>query len=166
MLTHTPSRAKLPFLIAAWMLVAIIALIGSGLTGTTQAQGTSGVIPSINLDSNEAGQLIITWATPEQAPTDYRIIWANTNLGFPSYKNPNEAERANEYPLGDVTTLTLNDLTPGDTYKVQIRSRYYNADRSVRDSSGPWTQVMTQRVRTTRRRLPPASRHPSSTTTA
>ena len=73
MLTHTPSRAKLPFLIAAWMLVAIIALIGSGLTGTTQAQGTSGVIPSINLDSNEAGQLIITWATPEQAPTDYRI---------------------------------------------------------------------------------------------
>ena len=160
MLTHTPSRAKLPFLIAAWMLVAIIALIGSGLTGTTQAQGTSGVIPSINLDSNEAGQLIITWATPEQAPTDYRIIWANTNLGFPSYKNPNEAERANEYPIGDVTTLTLNDLTPGDTYKVQMRSRYYNADRTVRESSGPWTDVITQRVKNN----PPAA--PTSLTTS
>ena len=147
MLTHTPSRAKLPFLIAAWMLVAIIALIGSGLTGTTQAQGTSGVIPSINLDSNEAGQLIITWATPEQAPTDYRIIWANTNLGFPSYSAANEPERGNEYPLAGVTTLTLNNLTPGDSYKVQIRSRYYNADRSVRESSGPWTATTTQRVK-------------------
>ena len=147
MLTHTPSRAKLPFLIAAWMLVAIIALIGSGLTGTTQAQGTSGVIPSINLDSNEAGQLIITWATPEQAPTDYRIRWANTNLGFPSYSAANEPERGNEYPLVDVNTLTLSDLTPGDSYKVQMRSRYYNADRTVRESSGPWTDVITQRVK-------------------
>ena len=146
MLTHTPSRAKLPFLIAAWMLVAIIALIGSGLTGTTQAQGTSGVIPSINLDSNEAGQLIITWATPEQAPTDYRIIWANTNLGFPSYSAANEPERGNEYPL-DVNTLTLSNLTPGDSYKVQMRSRYYNADRTVRESSGPWTDIITQRVK-------------------
>ena len=160
MLTHTPSRAKLPFLIAAWMLVAIIALIGSGLTGTTQAQGTSGVIPSINLDSNEAGQLIITWATPEQAPTDYRIIWANTNLGFPSYSAANEPERGNEYPIGDVTTLTLNDLTPGDTYKVQMRSRYYNADRTVRESSGPWTDVITQRVKNN----PPAA--PTSLTTS
>ena len=145
--TNTPSRAKLPFLITAWLLVAVIALIGSGLTGTTQAQGTSGVIPSINLDSNEAGQLIITWATPEQEPTDYRLMWANTNLGFPSYKNPNEAERANEYPIGDVTTLTLSNLTPGDNYKVQMRSRYYNADRTVRESSGPWTDVITQRVK-------------------
>ena len=145
--TNTRSRAKLPIMIAAWLLVAVIALIGSGLAGTTQAQGTSGVIPSINLDSNEAGQLIITWETPEQEPTDYRLMWANTNLGFPSYKNPNEAERANEYPLGDVTTITLNNLTPGDSYKVKIRSRYYNADRSVRESSGPWTSTATQRVK-------------------
>ena len=145
--TNTARRAKLPIMIAAWVLVAVIALIGSGLAGTTQAQGTSGVIPSINLDSNEAGQLIITWATPEQEPTDYRLMWANTNLGFPSYKNPNEAERANEYPLGDVTTITLNNLTPGDSYKVKIRSRYYNADRSVRESSGPWTSTATQRVK-------------------
>ena len=68
-------------------------------------------------------------------------------LGFPSYSAANEAERGNEYPLGDVTTLTLNNLAPGDSYKVQIRSRYYNADRSVRESSGPWTATATQRVK-------------------
>ena len=46
-----------------------------------------------------------------------------------------------------MTTLTLNNLTPGDSYKVQMRSRYYNADRSVRESSGPWTNTPTQRVK-------------------
>ena len=68
-------------------------------------------------------------------------------MGFPSYNSPNEAERGNEYPLAGVTTLTLNNLTPGDSYKVQIRSRYYNADRSVHESSGPWTATTTQRVK-------------------
>ena len=121
--------------------------IGSALTGTAQAQGASGAIPSITLDSNEPGQLIITWQAPDPAPTDYRIRWANADQGFPSYSAANEAERGNEYPLGDVTTLTLNNLTPGDSYKVQIRSRYYNADRSVHKSSGPWTATATQRVK-------------------
>ena len=46
-----------------------------------------------------------------------------------------------------MTTLTLDNLTPGDSYKVQMRSRYYNADRSVRESSGPWTNTPTQRVK-------------------
>ena len=46
-----------------------------------------------------------------------------------------------------MTTLTLNNLTPGDSYKVQMRSRYYNADRAVRESSGPWTNTPTQRVK-------------------
>ena len=145
--TNTPSRAKLPIMIAAWLLVAVIALIGSGLAGNAQAQAGSNVIPSITLDSNQPGQLVITWATPEQAPTDYRIRWANTNLGFPSYSAANEPERGNEYPLVDVNTLTLSNLTPGDSYKVQIRSRYYNADGSVHESSGPWTSTATQRVK-------------------
>ena len=46
-----------------------------------------------------------------------------------------------------MTTLTLDNLTPGDSYKVQMRSRYYNADRSVRESIGPWTATTTQRVK-------------------
>ena len=142
----TAGRAGLPILIATLLLLASMAFIGSGLTGTAQAQAATGAIPSMALASGEPGQLTITWETPNPVPTDYRLMWANTNLGFPSYKNPNEAQRANEYPLGDVTTLTLSNLTPGDSYKVKIRSRYYNADRTVRESSGPWTQVMTQRV--------------------
>ena len=123
-----------------------MAFIGSGMAGSAQAQGASNSIPSINLDSPGPGQLTITWETPEQTPTDYRIRWANTDLGFPSYSAANEAERGNEHPLGDATTLTLSGLTPGDSYKVQIRSRYYNADRTVHESSGPWSSTATIRV--------------------
>ena len=144
----TASRTRLPILIAAWLfIIAATVTMSSGLPGVVQAQAERGAIPSLNLASSEPGQLVITWETPDPAPTDYRIRWANTDLGWPSWSGTNETERANEYPLGGVTSLTLNNLTPGDSYKVQIRSRYYNADRSVHESSGPWTNTATQRVK-------------------
>ena len=137
----------LSILIAALLLVAAMVLSVSGLAGTAQGQAGSGAIPSVALVSNEPGQLVITWQAPDPAPTDYRIIWTHTSLDYLSYKDSNEAERGNVYPVGGVTTLTLNDLTPGENYKVQIRARYYNADRSVHERSGPWTAVATQRVK-------------------
>ena len=138
---------RLSILIAALLLVAGLAFIGSGMTGTAQGQAESGAIPSLTLDSNEPGQLVITWGTPEQAPTDYRLSWAYSSLDFPSYRDSNEAEKGNLYPAGDATTLTLNDLTPGEEYKVQLRARYYNADRSVHEWSEPWTATATKRVK-------------------
>ena len=141
------SLRKIAPLVLAALAVAVALFIAYGLVVPALAQNAHGDIPSLTLDSTTPGQLTITWAAPEQAPTDYRIRWANADLGFPSYSAANEAERGNEYPLGDVTTLTLTDLTPGDSYKVQIRSRYYNADRTVHESSGPWTATVTQRVK-------------------
>ena len=138
---------RLSILIAALLLVAAMVLSVSGLAGTAQGQAGSGAIPSVALVSNEPGQLVITWQAPDPAPTDYRIIWTHTSLDYLSYKDSNEAERGNVYPVGGVTTLTLNDLTPGENYKVQIRARYYNADRSVHEWSGPWTATATQRVK-------------------
>ena len=150
MTTQHPSasRTRLPILIAAWLfIIAATVTMSSGLPGVVQAQAERGAIPSLTLHSNEPGQLIITWETPDPAPTDYRLRWAPTSENFLSYRDDNEAQRGNLYPLGDVTTLTLDNLTPGDSYKVQMRSRYYNADRSVRESSGPWTNTATQRVK-------------------
>ena len=140
-------RARLPILIAALLLVASMAFIGSGIAGTAHAQAERGAIPSLNLASSEPGQLVITWETPEPAPTDYRLSWAYSSLDFPSYRDPNVAEKGNLYPAGDATTLTLDDLTPGENYKVQLRARYYNADRSVHEWSGPWTATATKRVK-------------------
>ena len=149
MTLHRSNKPALWLLAAALTILAVTILATSAMTAPAPAHAQAGndSIPSLTLDSNEPGQLVINWQAPEQAPTDYRIRWANSSIGFPSYNSPNEAERGNEYPLAGVTTLTLNNLTPGDSYKVQIRSRYYNADRSVRESSGPWTDVITQRVK-------------------
>ena len=144
----TASRTRLPILIAAWLfIIAATVTMSSGLPGTAQAQAERGAIPSLNLASSEPGQLVITWETPDPAPTDYRIRWAPTSENFLSYRDDNETQRGNLYPLRGVNTLTLDNLTPGDSYKVQMRSRYYNADRSVRESSGPWTNTATQRVK-------------------
>ena len=150
MTTQHPSasRTRLPILMAAWLfIIAATVTMSSGLPGVVQAQAERGAIPSLTLHSTEPGQLVITWETLDPAPTDYRLRWAPTNENFLSYRDVNEVERGNLYPLGGVTSLTLNNLTPGDSYKVQMRSRYYNADRSVRESSGPWTNTATQRVK-------------------
>ena len=144
----TASRTRLPILMAAWLfIIAATVTMTSGLPGVVQAQAERGAIPSLTLHSNAPGQLIITWESPDPAPTDYRLRWAPTSESFLSYRDDNEAQRGNLYPLGDVTSLTLDNLTPGDSYKVQMRSRYYNADRSVRESSGPWTNTPTQIVK-------------------
>ena len=147
--TGHPLRKIAPLALVAMvsMVVGVALFIAYGLAGTAQGQAGSGAIPSLTLDSNEPGQLVITWQAPDPAPTDYRIIWANSSLDYLSYKDSNEAERGNVYPAGGVTTLTLNNLTPGDDYKVQLRARYYNADRSVHERSGPWTATATQRVK-------------------
>ena len=144
----TANRTRLPILIAAWLfIIAATITMSSGLPGVVQAQAERGAIPSLNLASSEPGQIVITWETPDPAPTDYRIRWAPATGDFLSHRDDNETQRENLYPLGGVTSLTLNNLTPGDSYKVQMRSRYYNADRSVRESSGPWTNTATQRVK-------------------
>ena len=139
-------RARLPILIAALLLVASMAFIGSGIAGTAHAQAERGAIPSLNLASSEPGQLVITWETPEPAPTDYRLSWAQASLGFLSYKDANETQRANVYPAGDDTTLTLNNLSPGQDYKVLLRARYYDGEHSASRWSGPWTPTAATRV--------------------
>ena len=140
------SLHRVTTLALAVMVVAVALLIAYGPAVPTMAQAERGAITSVTLDSHQPGQLVITWETPDPAPTDYRVRWAHTSLGFLSYKDSNEAQRANVYPTG-LNTLTINDLTPGENYKVSLRARYYNADRSVRIWSGPWTSTTTQRVK-------------------
>ena len=136
---------RVPIVIAALLPVVSMVLTGSGLTGTTQAQAERGAIPCMNQDSDEPGQLVFTWEPPDPHPTDYRLRWAHSSLGFLSYRDSNEAQRGNVYPAGSETTLTLTGLTPGQAYKVQPRAHYYNADRSVHEWSGLWTATATIR---------------------
>ena len=138
---------RVPILMAALCLVVNLVLIGTGLTGNAQAQADHGAIPSLELASDTPGQMTISWQAPESPPTDYRITWAKSSLDWLSWTDDNEAGRGNLYPDGEATELTLENLTPGETYKVRMRSRYYNVDRSVHESSGPWSATVRQRVK-------------------
>ena len=141
------SLRKMALVILLTMAVAAVHLTAYAPAVLAMAQTQPDAIPFVSLASDAPGQLTVTWEAPELAPTDYRIRWANSSQNWLSYRDDNEAERGNEYSLVDVSTLTLDNLTPGDTYKVQMRSRYYNVDRSVHESSGPWTEVITQKVK-------------------
>ena len=141
------SLQRVTTLALAVIVVAVALFISYGPAVPTMAQAEPGAITSVTLDSHQPGQLVITWETPDPAPTDYRVRWAHTSLGFLSYKDSNEAQRANVYPAAGVNTLTINDLTPGDIYKVHLRARYTSGGGNNGPWSGPWTATTTQRVK-------------------
>ena len=129
-------------LIAA-LLAVTTALILISTTAQAQSQGE---VPNLQLSSASPGVLTITWDTPDPAPSDYRVIWAKQDLGFPSYKDANEANRGNEYPGGTETSITLTGLAKGETFKARMRARYTSGGQNNGSWSGPWTDTVTARV--------------------
>ena len=129
-----------------------------GNSGKVQAARRQGSIPNLRLSSASPGELTISWDAPDPAPSDYRIVWAKQDLGFPSYKAANEANRGNEYPSGTETSITLTGLAKGETFRAMARSRYTSGGRNDGPWSGPWTGAATARVKDN----PPAA--PSSIT--
>ena len=117
------------------------------LLGVMTAQAQSGTVPNLELSSTSPGELTISWDAPDPAPSDYRIVWAKQDLGFPSYKDANEANRGNEYPGGTETSITLTGLAGGETFKAMARTRYTSGGRNDGPWSGPWTETVTTRVK-------------------
>ena len=148
---HIPAHA-----VRSLILLAVLIGAFAG-RGGADAQGSGGEIVTLTLSSEAVGTLTVSWATPAPAPDDYRLSWARADLDFLSYLNPNEAQRGNEYPLGDATSLTLSGLTPGAEYKVQFRSRYHVEGSAAVLWSGPWRSAEPVRVRVRVRASPPAA---------
>ena len=128
-------------------MVALALSIAYALVVPAMAQAERGAISSLTLPSSEPGN----WSSPGKPltrnPRTTGSAGPRPGLDFLSHKDSNEAERGNVYAAAYATTLTLNDLTPGENHRVQLRARYYNADRSVHEWGGPWTPVATTRVR-------------------
>ena len=144
---HIPAHA-----VRSLILLAVLIGAFAG-RGGADAQGSGGEIVTLTLSSEAVGTLMVSWATPTPTPDDYRLSWARADLDFLSYLNPNEAQRGNEYPLGDATSLILSGLTPGAEYKVQFRSRYHVEGSVAVLWSGPWRSAEPVRVRAS----PPAA---------
>ena len=156
----TKSLASLATFRKLALMVAVLAVTTALILASTtdQAQAANGALPNLQLSSASPGELTITWDAPDPAPSDYRIVWAKQDLGFPSYKDANEANRGNEYPSGTETSITLTGLAKGETFRAMARTRYTSGGRNDGPWSGPWTGAATARVKDN----PPAA--PSSIT--
>ena len=123
-------------------MVVVMALLLVGLpTARLMAQEERGSISGLTLASENPGELVVSWETPDPEPTDYRISWARKDLKYLSYRLSNEPDRGNEYPDGQVAQLTLSDLSPGIEYKVRMRARYFNEGDTSPQWSGPWQEA-------------------------
>ena len=116
------------------LMVAVLAVATALIliSTTTQAQASNGAVPNLQLSSASPGELTIAWDAPDPAPSDYRIIWAEQSLDFLSYSRPNEANRGNEYPSGDETSITLTGLAKGKTFKVTVARPVHERRREQR----------------------------------
>ena len=112
---------------------------------TTEPPPASDEVTGLALSSEAAGELVITWNTPADEPTDYRVSWAPADEEYLPFTEENTSRRGNSYPNGDVTTLTLTGLPEGVSYKLIMRARYHG-DENNEDTSGPWTAEATQTI--------------------
>ena len=90
---------KIPSNIVATATLTVLAIVIATLAiggFTVEAQNQRGTINNLQLTSTSAGELTITWDTPEPAPADYRLSWTEQSLDFPSHSASNEADRGNK----------------------------------------------------------------------
>ena len=143
-------QQRVRYLSTRWSIVVVLALL-IGVAAVAAVAGSSsyavdpeGTMAEPTLSSDEAGVLTISWTAPTPTPRDYRIRWARADLKYLSFSADNEDHRGNEYPASASTSLVLRDLTPGASYKVEMRARF--GGNGEREWSGPWTQEVRLQV--------------------
>ena len=88
------------------------------------AQEERGSIPNLILSSDNPGEIVIAWDTPDPEPSDYRVSRAPEGESMASWSEANGPDRSNDHPSGASRSYTLNGLPEGTGYRVSIRARY------------------------------------------
>ena len=122
---------------AAFVILAVAILATSAMTAPAEAQDPAGSINNLLVSSPNPNQLLITWESPADTPKDYRVRWTPSDQDYLSRSAQNTDERGSAYPT--TLTHTVDGLTAGTEYKVQVRARYLG-------NSGPWTDEVTTTV--------------------
>ena len=122
------NRRTGPVMLAALILLAIA--IGFIDHLPTFAQEDTRAIGAVQLESNQPGELHVSWDPPTDTPRDYRIIWARVGEDFLSWTD----SRGNAFPTSPSYTIT--GLDEGVRYKVRVRARYASGN------AGGWTDVV------------------------
>ena len=101
-----------------------------------------GAITGLTMSSWRPGHLWVSWDQANPAPTDYRLNWAPVDENFPSR---NSLDGGNFW-LSSRTAHDLSNLVDvGVTYKLRTRAIYKIGPNAP--WSGPWSEVVTKRVR-------------------
>ena len=124
-------RRTLPFLIGLgiWLVMTVLVTVSpapSGLLGSAYAQDNSRAIGEVRVESNQAGELAVSWDAPAETPKDYRVAWARVDDEFPTWRNPD----INAYPT--TPAYTISGLDEGVGYNLWLRARY-------NDGAGDWS---------------------------
>ena len=96
-------------------------------TNTPVQVADSRAVTNVQLASNQAGELSVSWNAPAEAPRDYRVMYAPIDESYKTWSDPS----GNAFPTG--ASITLTGLDQGVSYKVRVRARYNG-------SSGPWSE--------------------------
>ena len=123
--------------IIAIATLAVLAAVITTLTlssFTAEAQGNSGAVANLQLNSTSAGELTVSWDAASPTPTDYRVDWAKSTEDYQSWK----VDEGHVYPTPDATTTTITDLSHDTEYKIRMRARYYRGEHEGKSWGGPW----------------------------
>ena len=86
---------------------------------------TARAIGAVRVESNQPGELEVSWDAPTATPREYRIMWVRVDESFPSYRDNDD----NAYPTEP--TYTITGLDEGVRYKVKVRARYSDNPRRL-----------------------------------
>ena len=110
-------------------------------TPTPEPALAPGTITGLALTSSRPGHLWVSWDEANPAPTEYRLNWAPLGEPFPSWNSRDGGNLWLPRTQQDFSSL----VNAGVTYKLQMRAIY--RDDPENRWSGPWSEVVVQRVR-------------------
>ena len=108
---------------------------------TPEPTATPGAISGLTLTSSQPGRLWVSWDESDPAPTEYRLNWAQVDDPFPSWDSRDGGNLRLPRTAQDFSNL----VEAGVTYKLRMRAIYKTGPNAP--WSGPWSEVVTRRVR-------------------
>ena len=100
-----------------------------------------GAITGLTMTSSQPERLWVSWDQADPEPTEYRLNWAPVDEPFPAW---NSNQGGNLWLSPRTAQDFSNVVNPGVTYKLRMRAIYKTGPNAP--WSGPWSEVVTQRV--------------------
>ena len=108
---------------------------------TPEPTSEPGAITGLTMTSSQPEHLWVSWDQADPEPTEYRLNWAPVDQPFPSW---NSNQGGNLWLSPRTAQDFSNLVNPGVTYKLRMRAIYKTGPNAP--WSGPWSEVVTQRV--------------------